>query len=728
MFNLTAPTNIRCNGVVNTASKTTTVPRVQRSPTTSIPSLINKDTTTTHSTLKYVDNNKITSNSCSFLIKKEVSYDDPYAFHDSEVNLLNSATLLKKQLIKTEPPQSSSPNNKNNVHNININNTNTNTTTTTLALLNPNLIKSEKQTNNNNDGGGGVCSKTMNKLQAQIARHKVNVKHKKEISPVPNNITKIESSSVDVKPSIIDISDNNSTVYRKLFTDTGNNLTKTRRVNLKTTHHETLQRIRTRKRVWHAPYQYGNVCDAFSLSDTDDSDMDEGVMTLGNINHWSTLVGVDREMHIQRNRERMARALYKQKLERINDNMNCHRTIKLIGAMQGTQCSQIANIILQQHSRFRDRLQHRSSSSGLLPPRQCSYDGDGGPCKAQALPCTRHCGRHIMYNSDQLLYDYCTAKFADNTQCCIPVFDLNHELPLCIEHARKRDNYNKMCQVVKPKKPRKKVKPSAMIRPQKRSKKRKRPSSSQHSSSSSLSSQHHHVSKTTSNNHLHQHQHHDKQHVQLHSETKSSTDINVAETSSACDSSDDLGLSNPLAESTELSTPNHFGGDEPDDDMVAQVLGVGEELPLELAGPAEALVNQASRLLEETDLTNVFNQIPPDAFNDLFAIDRNGVYEPTREETEELERALEAVNQDVKSLEKMSQTQGILDSLLDEHALVESLAHMPDVFPNLNGFSVTSSSSVAQTVSSTVPTVIPSRIHNLDNIISVQQPPAHMPS
>lgn len=79
-----------------------------------------------------------------------------------------------------------------------------------------------------------------------------------------------------------------------------------------------------------------------------------------------------------------------------------------------------------------------------------------------------------MDNSDQLLYDYCTAKFADNTQCCIPVFDLNHELPLCIEHARKRDNYNKMCQVIKPKKARKKVKPSAMIRPQKRSKKWKR--------------------------------------------------------------------------------------------------------------------------------------------------------------------------------------------------------------------------------------------------------------
>lgn len=61
-------------------------------------------------------------------------------------------------------------------------------------------------------------------------------------------------------------------------------------------------------------------------------------------------------------------------------------------------------------------------------------------------------------------------------------------------------------------------------------------------------------------------------------------------------------------------------GDEPDADMVAQVLGVTEEeLPLVLANPAETLVNTASRLLEETDLTTVFSQIPPDAFNDLFA-------------------------------------------------------------------------------------------------------------
>jgi len=43
----------------------------------------------------------------------------------------------------------------------------------------------------------------------------------------------------------------------------------------------------------------------------------------------------------------------------------------------------------------------------------------------------------IMYNVDQQLFSYCTAKFSDNTQCCVPVFDVTHELPLCHEHSAK---------------------------------------------------------------------------------------------------------------------------------------------------------------------------------------------------------------------------------------------------------------------------------------------------
>lgn len=66
----------------------------------------------------------------------------------------------------------------------------------------------------------------------------------------------------------------------------------------------------------------------------------------------------------------------------------------------------------------------------------------------------------------------------------------------------------------------------------------------------------------------------------------------------------------------------------------------------------------------------------------FLTVNRNGEYEPSREETEELERALAAVDNDVKSLEKLSQTHGLLDSLLDENTLVESLVQIPDMFHN----------------------------------------------
>lgn len=70
----------------------------------------------------------------------------------------------------------------------------------------------------------------------------------------------------------------------------------------------------------------------------------------------------------------------------------------------------------------------------LVAPSTCEIDN----CKHPALPCTKYCTLHIMHNTEQVLFDYCTAKFADNTQCSVPVFDITHELPLCPEHARKR--------------------------------------------------------------------------------------------------------------------------------------------------------------------------------------------------------------------------------------------------------------------------------------------------
>lgn len=66
----------------------------------------------------------------------------------------------------------------------------------------------------------------------------------------------------------------------------------------------------------------------------------------------------------------------------------------------------------------------------------------------------------------------------------------------------------------------------------------------------------------------------------------------------------------------------------------------------------------------------------------FFVVNKNGEYEPSREETEELEKALAAVDNDVKSLEKLSQTQGLLDSLLDENTLGDTLVQIPDMFHN----------------------------------------------
>lgn len=119
----------------------------------------------------------------------------------------------------------------------------------------------------------------------------------------------------------------------------------------------------------------------------------------------------------------------------------------------------------------------RSSKPAKEEKRPCCYQEESGLCQEFALPYTRHCTKHITYNVDQLLFEHCTAKFADNTQCCVPVFDMCHELPLCVEHAKKRDNYNKMASEPKPKKPRKKSKPPALTRPPKRGKKKRAASS-----------------------------------------------------------------------------------------------------------------------------------------------------------------------------------------------------------------------------------------------------------
>ena len=39
-----------------------------------------------------------------------------------------------------------------------------------------------------------------------------------------------------------------------------------------------------------------------------------------------------------------------------------------------------------------------------------------------------------MYNVDQQLFEFCTARLDDGVQCCTPVFDPLHDMPLCTLH------------------------------------------------------------------------------------------------------------------------------------------------------------------------------------------------------------------------------------------------------------------------------------------------------
>ncbi|XP_011139052.1 INO80 complex subunit D [Harpegnathos saltator] len=253
----------------------------------------------------------------------------------------------------------------------------------------------------------------------------------------------------------------------------------------------------------------------------------------------------------------------------------------------------------------------------------------GGPCGAEgcqqtSLPCTRHCSRHIMLNGDQLLFEHCTAKFSDNTQCCIPVFDVAHELPLCPEHARKRDNYHRKAQESKPKKARKKPASPTIPRPKPKSrpKKRKRPPSSN-------------KIETKGSALMHEESHYMSQINCSENHTKTLNNLNVPQGSSNT-SNLNLGLG--------------LGS-----------LGLGGGLKVEL-GDHEVFASLDSA---EHDFGNVLNNLPADAFNDLFIEGRNGEYEPSREEEEELERALEEVDKDVRNLERITgQTHGLLEPAL----------------------------------------------------------------
>lgn len=134
-----------------------------------------------------------------------------------------------------------------------------------------------------------------------------------------------------------------------------------------------------------------------------------------------------------------------------------------------------------------------------------------------------------------------------------------------------------MYQEAKPKKLRKKVKPSAMIRPQKRNKKKRRP-------------------------------------PQKPPEISNDENITGIDTFK----NERKATTVPLLD-TRNETPDL------EEDMVEHVLALQEPDGLELVSVEQALVTQATNLLEESEINNVLSTIQADEFNDFFTGKKNRI-------------------------------------------------------------------------------------------------------
>ncbi|XP_046806340.1 uncharacterized protein LOC111690995 [Lucilia cuprina] len=136
-------------------------------------------------------------------------------------------------------------------------------------------------------------------------------------------------------------------------------------------------------------------------------------------------------------------ALYKRQLRRQAMQLISTRSLQKLPI-------QLARRRLMCVDRLLRKYQHSEQNKKELPAnvKRCCVNG----CDAYTLEMASHCQQHIVYNSAQHVFLPCTAKFADNTQCRVPVFDIAHDLPLCMEHARKRDAYNRLLYEQRPRK------------------------------------------------------------------------------------------------------------------------------------------------------------------------------------------------------------------------------------------------------------------------------------
>lgn len=295
------------------------------------------------------------------------------------------------------------------------------------------------------------------------------------------------------------------------------------------------------------------------------------------------------------------------------------------------------NQIVCQESDFKPKF--KSIGGVSLVQQKCCLER----CHYPAIPCTRHCFRHILRNVDQLLFEHCSAR-TNQGPCTNAVFNIRDVQSLCFDHLYSKD-------AIIPT-----IIPTEEV-PAIKSKPRKRP-------------------KNTPFNKLSKRNKKKKQLPKFPLEPPSYTETIEPNTIEPITCTNDLPQ-NISCDVTSLyssvANPDiylHPVGN----NIITHEVEVGDEV---LAGlDAVDLASHASRLLDDhDDITSVFSQIPVDAFNDLFTVDKNGQYVPSREETEELERALEAVDMDVRSLERLSQSH--MANILDPASLLADLPIPP---------------------------------------------------
>uniref|UniRef100_A0A182MIN2 Uncharacterized protein n=1 Tax=Anopheles culicifacies TaxID=139723 RepID=A0A182MIN2_9DIPT len=311
----------------------------------------------------------------------------------------------------------------------------------------------------------------------------------------------------------------------------------------------------------------------------------------------------------------------------------------------------------------------------------CTSEG----CTKSALVMTSHCYDHVTEETQQCLFQRCTAKFSDNSQCRVPVFDVSHELILCKEHAWKHDNHDKMSQEVKlhktgkpstvgavtvtvPASPtaagRKKMKPiqspSVVVRAQKRPKKKKK------------------LTPLQQQMLLHQQQY--KQQFAIHHNHHQSNQGQAKHTTPASNQAQ----KKPVQQQPQKSLLNTWATNGKVQDMLticenssayasSEDTGVGGLSESELLATQDVIEEiipfEFSNLLHP----NVLSHLPPDALNELLCLvppedDTHDSHESCpREVEDDIERALEHVKSlDDMTVEPSSLLGDFLDNVDDE--------------------------------------------------------------